>query len=105
MSIILTDQNFEKEILNSQKPILVDFSSAHCFPCLILAPILEALEKEFGERFVLAKIDVNSAPIVSQKYQIDATPTVILFKNGKPFSGFVGSNPKEVIKEWLEKII
>lgn len=104
MENILTDGNFEKEINATDKFVLVDFFAVWCDPCSMLTPILEKIEKENGGNFILAKVNVNSAPLTAQKFNIDAIPNVILFKNGKPISGFVGLKTESNIKEWLEKM-
>lgn len=105
MPIILTDENFEKEILGKDKLVLVDFFADWCEPCHILAPIIEKLADEFKEKIVLMKANINKAPIVSQKFGIEQIPTVIIFKKGKPISGFIGLSSQAAIKEWLENII
>jgi len=99
----LTDQNFEEEIQKADKPVLVDFWAEWCTPCLVLSPILEKLAEEYKDKFVLAKVNLDTAPLTAQKYGIEQIPTVILFKNGKPISGFIGVRPEPVIKNWLEQ--
>ncbi len=99
----LTDQNFEKTIQNSQKPVLVDFWTSWCNPCSVLSPILERIEKEYNDKIILAKVNLDAAPLTAQKFKIEQIPTVILFKYGMPISGFVGVKPEPVIKEWLGK--
>lgn len=99
----LTDQNFEAEIKNSGKPVLVDFFADWCPPCSTLAPILEKISEELGGKFILAKVNVDNIPLTAQKFKVEKIPTVILFKNGKPVSGFVGVRPESSIKEWLGK--
>ena len=101
----LTDENFEKEIQKADKPVLVDFWMESCGPCYVLSPILEKLGNDFGEKIILAKVNINETPLASQKYQIKATPTVILFKEGKPVSGFVGLRSEEEIRKWLEEAL
>ncbi len=101
----LTDDNFDGEIKNAKGPVLVDFFATWCPPCQVLSPILEKLEKEFGEKITFAKIDVDAAPQTSQQYGINPIPTVILFKEGKPAAQFTGLKPEAEIKEWLEKQI
>ncbi len=101
--LTLIDQNFEQEVIKSQQPILVDFWTEGCFPCSLLSPILEKLSGEFNGKFILAKVNLNEAPLIAQEYGIDRTPTVILFKEGKPVKGFIGVHPEGMIKEWLEK--
>ncbi len=101
--IDLTDQNFEKEIQTVGKPLLVDFFAEWCAPCSVLGPILEKLENDFSGKFILTKINLDNIPLTAQKLGIDRIPTVVLFKNGKPKSGFVGLQSEEIIKEWLIK--
>lgn len=103
--LYLTDENFEKEITNSQKPIIVDFYAAWCPPCSILTPILEELESEYDGEVIFAKVNVDNSPITAQRFGINPIPTVILFKAGRPASKFVGVRPKPVIKEWLENLL
>lgn len=101
--IELTDQNFEKEVINNSKLVLVDFYTAWCPPCKVLAPILEKLSEEFREEIIFTKINIDSNPVVSQQFGIESIPTVALFKDGKSLDGFVGAIPEPTIREWLEK--
>lgn len=104
MEIILTDENFEKKINATDKFVLVDFFATWCDPCSMLAPILEKIEKDLGGKFILMKTNLDGAPLTAQKFGVDSIPTVILFKGGKPISGFVGLRPELIIKDWLEKM-
>jgi len=101
----LTDENFEKEIQATEKPVLVDFFATWCPPCQVLSPILEKLEQEFRDRVIFAQVNVDSAPQISQKYGINPIPTVILFKKGEPVNQFIGLRPESEIKEWLKVIV
>ena len=101
--IELTDQNFEEIISKSEKPILVDYWANWCNPCHILGSILEKLAEEFKENIIFAKANVEEIPKISQKFGIDRIPTVILFKEGKPVSGFFGVRPEETIRDWLKE--
>ena len=103
--ITLTDENFEKEISNSPKPVLVDFWAEWCAPCLTLGQILEKIAEEYKEKIILAKVNLDTAPLTAQKYKIDRIPFVIFFNKGKPLSGFIGLRPEPIIKEWLEEIL
>lgn len=105
MSIILTDENFEKEIQRIDKIALVDFYATWCEPCSLVAPVLEKLEKEFEGKIVLLKANVDDVPLNAQKFQVDRIPMVVLFKGGQPISAFTGFRPESIIKEWLEKMI
>jgi thioredoxin 1 len=97
----LTDQNFEKEIQDSKLPVLVDFFATWCEPCSMLAPILEKIAKDMEGKFVLAKANLDENAQTSQKFGVEKIPTVILFKDGKAVSGFVGLAQEEAIKDWI----
>ena len=103
--VILTDENFEKEVLNSPKPILVDFYAVWCPPCSVLTPILEKLETEYEGKVLFRRVNVDESPITSQRFGVNPIPTVILFKAGKPAGEFIGLRPGPVIKEWLESLL
>ncbi|NCF74864.1 MAG: thioredoxin [Xanthomonadaceae bacterium] len=101
--IILTDQDFDKKIQESKKPILVDFWATWCTPCNMLSPILEKIAKEYEDKITLAKVNVDEARQISSKFGINQIPTVVLFKDGKPVSGFIGVKPEPIVKDWLDK--
>ena len=103
--ITLTDENFEKEITNSSKPILVDFWAQWCMPCFVLSPILEKLAEEYKDKFILAKVSLEVAPLTAQKFGVDRIPMVVLFNGGKPISGFIGARPEPVVRELLDKML
>lgn len=99
----LIDQNFQEEIKKSDKPVLVDFFATWCGPCAVLSPILDKIEKDSDGEFILEKVDVDFFPLTCQTYGINVMPTVVLFKNGAPVSGFKGLIPEDAIREWLKK--
>jgi len=101
----LTDENFEKEIKESQRPVLVDFWAEWCSPCSILTPILEKLTEEFKDKFILAKVNLDAARLTAQKLGIDRIPMVVLFNGGKPVSGFIGAKPEPIVRELLNKML
>ena len=103
--ISLTDQNFEQIIRENNKPVLVDFFAEWCPPCKMLSPILEKLEKEYEEKIVFTKVNVDTAPVTAQKFGINPIPTVILLKSGKPVDTLIGLRPEEEIKNWLENLL
>ena len=105
MLITLDDQNFEIEIENTKKPVLVDFWMFGCAPCFLLSPILEKLANDYGEKVIFAKANLDAVPLAAQKYGINMAPTVILFKEGKPISGFIGARPEDEIRKWLEDLL
>lgn len=101
----LTDENFDKEIGAVDKFVLVDFFATWCEPCNMLGPILEKIAKQFEEKIILMKANVDDFPKTSQKFGIENIPTVILFKSGKPINGFTGLVPEQTINNWLENLI
>ena len=102
MTQILTDANFDKELSSTDKFVLVDFFATWCEPCTMLAPIIEKAVEGF-ENVILAKVNVDQAPVASQKHSIDRIPAVILFKNSQPVDGFIGVMSEEMIKKWLKE--
>jgi len=105
MTLELTDQNFEEELKRAEKPILIDFWAPWCQPCFVLAPILEKVAEEFKDKIILAKANLEGAQGVAQRLGIDRIPMVVLFKGGKPVSGFVGVRPESAVRELLNKML
>lgn len=105
MKIDVTDKDFKEKVLeqSKEKPVVVDFWATWCVPCLMLGPILEKLALEYKDKFILAKLNVDENPIVSQTYGIMSIPAVKMFKNGEVADEFVGALPEPHVKKWLEK--
>jgi len=100
-----TDQNFSEEVLKSSQPVLVDFWAEWCGPCRMIAPALEELSSEFGERVTIAKLNIDENPDAPAKYGVRGIPTMILFKNGQPAATKIGAEPKSRIQGWLEGVL
>ena len=98
---VVTDPTFETEVLKSDQPVLVDFWATWCGPCRMVAPILEEIANEQGERLRVAKLDVDANPITAGRFGVRSIPTLILFKNGRETQRLVGYMPKEKVLSLL----
>ncbi len=95
--IVLTDQTFEETV--SRLPIMVvDFWATWCGPCRMVAPVIEQLAKEYAGRVAFGKLNVDENPMVSNAFQIQSIPSLLVFKNGKLVDGLVGAAPKQLIE-------
>lgn len=100
--IVLTEQNFETEVLAATQPVLVDFWATWCGPCRMLAPILEELAAEYDGRVLVGKVNVDEQPALAARYGIQSIPTVMLFKNGDVKDTVVGYRPKAQLEQLLQ---
>jgi thioredoxin 1 len=103
--IEIDDDGFEKNVLKSEKPIMVDFWAPWCGPCKAIAPTVEALEKEYGDQMTFAKINVDENPITPSKYGVQAIPTLIFFKNGEIADQITGMVAKEKLEQTIKNIL
>lgn len=98
MSVLnLTDENFENEVLKSDKPCLVDFYADWCGPCKMMSPIIEEIANELGEKVKVGKVNSDENIELAQKYQIMSIPTIMIIKNGEITKTFVGVTAKDQI--------
>jgi thioredoxin 1 len=103
--MILTEENFDNEVLNSSIPVLVDFWAEWCVPCKRLTPIIEDLSLEYSGRVKVMKLNVDSAPDIAARYGISGIPALYLFHKGEAVDNSVGVQPKDKIKEMMDKIL
>ncbi|MCM8556877.1 thioredoxin TrxA [Sphingomicrobium sediminis] len=101
----VTDQSFEADVLKSDKPVLVDFWAEWCGPCRMIAPALEEISEELGEKLTIAKINIDENPETPGRYGVRGIPTMVLFKNGEAVAQKVGAAPRGQIQQWVESAL
>ena len=99
----VSDSSFEEQVLQSDKPVLVDFWAQWCAPCRMLAPTVEAVAEKYAGSASVVKLNVDDNPAVSQRYGIKGIPTLILFKGNKEVERVVGATSKEAISRMIDK--
>ncbi|MDD4028138.1 MAG: thioredoxin [Caldisericia bacterium] len=95
--------DFQTQVLDAEKPVLVDFWAPWCGPCRMVAPVLEELAKESDGKYTIAKVNTDEVPDIAMKYSIVSIPTLILFKNGAAVDKVIGALPKEQLKAFVDK--
>jgi len=100
----VTDANFDAEVLQSTIPVLVDYWAEWCGPCKMIAPILDEIASEYGDRLKVAKLNIDENQATPPKYGIRGIPTLIAFKGGKPVATKVGAMNKSQFTEWLQTV-
>ena len=98
----VTDASFEADVLAAEGPVLVDFWAEWCTPCKAIAPALEQISEELGEKVTIAKLDIDENPDTAGKYGVMSIPTMILFKGGERAATKGGAAPKSQLQSWLE---
>ena len=101
-AVAVTEQSFESEVVNSQVPVLVDFWAAWCGPCRAIAPTVEELATEYGDKLKVVKVDVDENPQVSGSYGVQSIPTLLIFKGGEVVERLIGAHPKAVLVSKLQ---
>ncbi|MBT4018815.1 MAG: thioredoxin TrxA [Alphaproteobacteria bacterium] len=101
----VSDDTFESEVLQSSKPVLVDYWAEWCGPCKQIAPALEEISGELGDRVTIAKLNIDDHPVTPTKFGVRGIPTLMLFKDGQVAATKVGALPKNKLQEWIESVI
>jgi thioredoxin 1 len=101
----VTDETFEADVLNNDKPVLVDYWAEWCGPCKMVAPVLEAIAEEHGDKLDIVKLNVDDNPVITQKYGILNIPTLGVFKNGEVVKELVGARSKSALLRELADFI
>ena len=101
----VTDASFQSDVLESDKPVLVDFWADWCGPCKMIAPALEELSDELADKVTIAKMDIMENPDVPGQMGVQSIPFLVVFKDGKPIAHQMGAAPKNALKSWLESVV
>ena len=99
--ITLTNENFEEEVLKSDKPVLIDFWATWCGPCKMLSPVIAEIAKEYDGKVKVGKVNVDEQPELASAFRVASIPTVVVIKDGKVTNTSVGYRPKEQIEALL----
>lgn len=105
MVLEITDSSFEEVVLNSDKPVLVDFWATWCGPCRMLGPVVEEIAKEYDGKAVVGKVDVDNNQEFAGKYGVRNIPTVLIFQNGEVVGRQVGVSPKKVYTDAIDQLL
>jgi len=101
----LTKDNFEKEVLRSSKPVIVDFWATWCMPCKMIAPIIKEISHESKDKLKVAKLNIDDAMEIATRFGVMNIPTIIFFKDGREFTRLVGVVPKDTITDKIEEML
>jgi thioredoxin 1 len=101
----VNEQNFNEEVIESSKPVLVDFWAEWCGPCKMIAPSLEELADDYKDSIVVAKLNVDENPNIASNFRIMSIPKLLFFQNGLPFSELIGAVPKSTIKSKIDEVL
>ena len=101
MALNVTTETFDQEVIQSEKPVLVDFWAEWCGPCHAVAPVLDRIADERQEELKVVKVDIDKEQGLAQRYGIASIPTIVLFKDGEPAAAAIGAQPKSALEKAL----
>ncbi|WP_336976956.1 thioredoxin [Altererythrobacter fulvus] len=101
----VTDASFADDVINSDKPVLVDFWADWCGPCKMIAPALEEISEELGDQVTIAKMDIMENTETASAFGVQSIPLMVLFKGGQPVAHKLGAAPKSQLKSWIESVL
>ena len=101
-SVAVTDSDFDNEVLQSDKPVVVDFWAEWCGPCKQLSPVVDELAEDMKDSIKVVKVNIDDAPEAPTKYGVRGVPTLMIFKGGQVVDTRVGGMPKSQLQEWIE---
>ena len=104
-TITVTDTNFEKEVIKSDIPVLVDFWAEWCMPCKMVTPILKEIAEEMEGKIKIAKLNVDNSPQSAGQYEIRSIPSLLIFKSGSVVEQIIGALPKNTIQQKIDNVI
>lgn len=100
--VLLTDANFDQEVLKSETPVLVDYWAEWCYPCRLIAPVVEEISKKYAGKLKVGKLDTDKNQMTAARYGITGIPTLMIFKNGELVDRIVGAVPKQTIEDKIK---
>lgn len=105
MTLHLTQENFEKEVVQSKVPVIIDFYADWCGPCRMMAPVFEEISKEYSGKVSFLKLNTEEQPEIAEAFEVMSIPSLVVVRDGKEIGRMVGFAPKNIFKERLDSII
>lgn len=104
-TVAVTDETFERDVLQAEKPVLVDFWAEWCGPCRMIGPSLEDIAKDMDGKLKVVKVNIDENPMVPTRYGVRSIPTLLLFKNGQVAATKIGAEPKQKLVSWINTVV